>query len=101
MKQIKLKLKYDELQALDAIITNNLGMPSKHFADKCVMATLLDFVCKKIKPHLYFKFDKTKTITLSPAVACAMMHLHQINTINDPYCTSLMIRITHHIGPKM
>lgn len=101
MKQIKLKLKYDELQALDRIITNNLHIESADYAEKSVMALLLDFVCKKIKPHLYFRYDKTKTITLNTAVACAMMYLHQISETTEPYCTALMIRITSQIGPKM
>ena len=101
MKQIKLKLKFDELMAFDKIITNNLNIHTDDYAEKCVMAMLLDFVCKKIKPHLYFRYDKTKTITLSPAVSCAIMYLHQFNTIDEPYCMALMINITSHIGPKM
>lgn len=101
MKQIKIKLNYDELQALDAIITNFLDISFSTYAEKATMALLLDFVCKKIKPQLYFKFDKTKTITLNYAVCYAMMHLHQTNSIKEPYIVALMIKVATQIGPKI
>ena len=101
MRTVKIKLNYDQLQALDNIIGNMLQYNISDYSDKCVQATLLDFTCKKIKPHLFFKFDKTKTITFTPAIGYAMMYLHQLSDIEEAYCLALMITITEQIGPKL
>jgi hypothetical protein len=100
MKQIKIKIKYDELIALDAIINTYIDIPTTSYASRCIAALLIDWSCKKLKPLQYFRYDKPKTISLSMAIACAIIHLRTSIALLDPYQNNVLDRIIQIIHPK-
>lgn len=104
MKQLKVKLKFDELQAMDYLLGagfNATFVGSKNYADKAVFALLIDFGLKKIKPHTYIRYHKPKTFSLSMPVACALMHYYQHTHVADPYQQNVLRTIVLNIEPKL
>jgi hypothetical protein len=104
MKQLKVKLSYSEIQAMDYLLGTGFNatfVGSKNYADKAVFALLIEFALKKIKPHTYMRFDKPKTVGIPMPVACALMHYWQHTHVSDPYQQNVLRSIVFHIEPKI
>jgi hypothetical protein len=73
----KIKLNYHQLCSFSMYVTNatsNYQTPT--YSRKTVLAVMIDWHIKKILPHTYLPYTKEKTITLTPAQACAFAALY-------------------------
>jgi hypothetical protein len=100
MKQLKINLSYDAVLALDAVINSYITIPADDYATKCITALLIEWSCKKLKPLQYFRFHKPKTISLSMAVACAVIYMRTSIAIQDAYQDNVLDTIIQTIHPK-
>lgn len=102
MRKVKLKLKYTELQVMDHLLTEKVHeLDLSNYANKAVLALLVEYGLKQLKPHTYMRYDKPKAITMPMAVACAIIHFYQSVTIHDMYTQNVLRTIAMHIDQKI
>jgi hypothetical protein len=102
MKKIKVIINYDELQALDMMLSKSIPvLVSRDYSDKCVSVVLLEWLLKKVKPALYFKFTGTKRMSIPVSVCCALMALNKTLKLDDVYQVIVWNRLVMAIDPLL
>lgn len=102
MRKIKVKLKYSELQVMDHLLTEKVhDLDLSNYANKAVLALLVEYSLKQLKPHTYMQYAKPKAISMPMAVACAIIHLFQNVTVEDMYQQNVIRTIVMNVEPKL
>ncbi len=103
MQQIKIKLKFSEVQVMDYLLHTAVHQleTKNNYANKTVMALLIDFGLKRIKPLTYMHYTKPKGVSLPIPVACALVHLWQNIQLQDAYMLNVIRTIILNIEPKL
>jgi hypothetical protein len=104
MKQLRVKLTYDEVQAIDYLLgtaCNSTFAASKNYADLAAFTLLIEFCLKKLKPHTYIRFDKQKGISIPIPVAYALVYYWQLSPMDESYERNVLQNIIFQIGPKL
>jgi hypothetical protein len=102
MRKIKVKLKYSEMQVMDHLLTDTVHeLDKRSYANKAVMALLVEYALRSIKPHIYIRYDKPRNITMPIAVACGIIHLYQSIEIADMYQLHVLRTVVINIEPKI
>lgn len=102
MIKIKIKLTYDELMAIDYILTCNGHLAIDHldtYHAKATMALLIEWWLAKLKPRTYIRYSGSKSLTLTLPVACALMFYYHRTDIVDPYVANVWRSIALTIDP--
>ena len=76
MKQLRLKLKYEEIHTLDEWIESLLQHEddATTFAELCALAVLSDWQKKKLKPKLYYITTRHIAYSLQAPQILALLH---------------------------
>jgi len=103
MKKVKLKLKFDELNAIYSDLFNNVhvGRSERTYESKLLTATLTELYMK-IAPKVMFTVDQKITLTLTIAHASALfIHIHNEHRDASRYLDNVYLKIATHIDQQI
>lgn len=90
------------MQVMAHLLTDKVHeLPVHSYADKAVVALLLEYGIKTLKPNTYMQYFATKSVSMPVAVACAIIHLFQHVPIADMYQHNVIRTVVSHIQPKL
>jgi hypothetical protein len=102
MSKIKVKLKFTEMQVMGYLLTQkSYEIHQGNYANKAVIALLVDYGLKSIMPHTYMSYAKAKALSMPIPVACAIIHFFQSIDIDDPYQLNVLRTVVMTIEPKL
>ena len=103
MKKVKLKLKFNELEAIHADLFNSvkIGKVLRHYEHRLQASTLTELYMK-LAPKILFRSDKPVTITLTVPQACALvLHVNQFQRNATTYLDNIYLRIATEIDQQL